>query len=92
MISVGARKYMAPLVAPPYEGAFVAADVPVERAWRMLADQDSPAYPVGTWQRLVGCVPRQKLEPWMAAGSPPKPWAPWLTAPRCMCTGTIRST
>ena len=50
------------------EAPFVAADLPVERAWRMLADQDAPAHLVGTRQRLVGCVTRQQLERWMAAG------------------------
>jgi CIC family chloride channel protein len=50
------------------EVPFVAADLPVERAFRMVADQDAPAHLVGTRQRLVGCVTRQQLERWMAAG------------------------
>jgi CIC family chloride channel protein len=50
------------------EAPFMVADLPVERAWRMLADQDAPAHLVGTRQRLVGCVTRQQLERWMAAG------------------------
>jgi chloride channel protein, CIC family len=50
------------------EAPFVAADVQVEAAWRLLADQDAPAHLVGSRQHLVGCVTRQQLERWMAAG------------------------
>jgi CIC family chloride channel protein len=50
------------------EAPFMAADLPVEGAWGMVADQDAPAHLVGRRERLVGCVTRQQLERWMAAG------------------------